>query len=210
MLNIIKKATIVCLFVVFVGLTLSQVSAYMGYDNVQLVGNGKLLRDFTDKDYQTYYKEVSKKKMMGWRYHYVNTNHRIKFVGETVKDVYNDGKSPVKIGEVRTRKEARSIEITVSGSLSIKSSKNTPFFGDGLSSALKIDTKYKSMVEQTEKVETNLQADPGTHLIIYYQAEGTVSNGVAAQYIAWARVKQGGFEYFRIHSYYPRIEIRRI
>ena len=87
-----KKLVLItlCLLMPFLLAFEAQASHYLGYERIEM-SSGKLLADFTDKEYKTYYKKVKKLKFDGWRVYIVNDNTKASFISETLFSYYNDG-----------------------------------------------------------------------------------------------------------------------
>ena len=91
-----KKILVLSILVLLLTFT-TKVSASENYDTFQEIeiSSGKLLEDYTEEEYNTYYKSVDKRKFWGWRTNTVNKNVKAKFVSETVFSYYNNGLTPI-------------------------------------------------------------------------------------------------------------------
>lgn len=188
----------------------TQVYAYKHFEKIDVVGHGKLLKDFTKNDYEDYYKEVSKRRFLGWRVHIVNNEMKVKYVSETLFSYYNDGKSAIEYIYQSDKKTVIQTDLSVTGNLSIKTNKNNAVFGDGLSASIKTEAKHSVKNETVEKIDLKIKVEPGTQLNLYLYGEGIVRNGVAQKYVFWFRNIKGGFETFDVTTHYQRLEISPI
>jgi len=184
-------------------------SSYHSYESITM-NEGKLLQDFSKEDYKSYYKEVSKRKFFGWSIHKVNSNSKVTYVKETLFSYYNDGYTPIEYTFKMDRKQTTKISLSASGSIGLKNQTDTKGFKNNLDTSLKLTAEYTQTTEDKESYELEFKVDPGTQVDLFIYGEGKITNGVAARYLCWIRLDQGGFEIFLVTTQYQRLEKKRI
>ncbi|MCR3905893.1 MAG: hypothetical protein NUK62_02525 [Tenericutes bacterium] len=182
---------------------------YQSYEHIT-VANGKLLEDFSSKEYKSYYKHVDKRKFSGWKIYKVNNNAKATYVTETLFSYYNDGYTPIDYKYKLDRKVSTKLGISASGTIGIKNQKGAAAFKNNLDASLKLSADYTATSEDKESYEVSLKVDPGTQVDLYIYGEAKVTNGVACRYFFWIRAERGGFELFLITTQYQRLEKKRI
>lgn len=202
------------LFALFLCLLLTQKityaqTHYQSYESMT-VYEGKLLEDFTDKDYKTYYKNVSRRKFMGWRVHHMHKNIKVSYVSDTLFSYYNDGTTAIDYTYKLDRKLNQKFNISATGSIGIKLQKSEKTFKNNLDGSLKLSADYYLHSEEKESFEVKLKVDPQTQVDLYIYGEGKITNGVAARYFFWMRAERGGYEVFLITTQYHRLEKKPI
>ena len=206
------KKIIFCLLIfscaLLFGISISGES-YQGYEKIEMT-SGKLLADFSDKDYTTYYKKVHKLKLSDWSVYVVNKDVKASFISETLFSYYNDGYTPIEYEYQLERKRSSKIGLSATGSIGLKSSSSVPKFKNNLESAIKLSSEYTQSDEEKETYFLKFLVDPGTQVDLYLYGEGKVTNGVAARYSLFIRVDKGGFEVFVVTTEYQRLEKKKI
>lgn len=206
------KKIIFCLLIfscaLLFGISVSGES-YQGYEKIEMT-SGKLLADFSEKDYTTYYKKVHKLKLSGWSVYVVNKDVKASFISETLFSYYNDGYTPIEYEYQLERKRSSKIGLSATGSIGLKSSSSVPKFKNNLESAIKLSSEYTQSDEEKETYFLKFLVDPGTQVDLYLYGEGKVTNGVAARYSLFIRVDKGGFEVFVVTTEYQRLEKKKI
>jgi hypothetical protein len=182
---------------------------YQNFESIE-VTNGKLLEDYTDKEYKTYYKFVDVRKFMGWQTYKVTNNMKISYVSETLFSYYNDGYTAIDYKYQLSRKKTSKLGLSATGTIGIKVQKDEKGFKNNLDSSLKLSADYQVSDEDKESYDITLKVDPGTQVDLYVYGEGKITNGVAARYIFWMRSERGGFEIFVVTTEYQRLEKKKI
>lgn len=203
-----KKLLILCVFL-FIFSFCIHVDAkenYKMFEDIE-IQNGKMLADYTDSDYEEYYKKVTKRKFFGWRINIVNKKTRAKFISETVFSYYNNGTRPITYKYELSESTVEKVSISATGSIGTKVSGEIKMFKFGLDSETKINADYSSTTTKEEATKLEIIIDPKTVANLRMVGEGQVTNGVAAYYIFWITVQKGGFEYFVVTTLYPRLEV---
>lgn len=184
-------------------------STYHHFETIEVL-DGKLLEDFSDSDYKTYYKEVNQRKFMGWRIYKAHTNEKVTFTSETLFSYYNDGYTPIDYSYKLSRTETSKFAVSATGSIGLTSGKDGQGFKNNLTGNLKLSVDYQEAKEDTETIDIKLKVDPGTQVDLYIYGEGKITNGVAARYVFFIRADRGGFEVFIVTTQYQRLEKRKI
>jgi len=184
-------------------------SDYLSYESLE-VSKGKLLSEFSDKEYKDYYKKVDGRKFMGWQTHKVHNAVKATYVTETLFSYYNDGFTPIDYKYKLDRKVSSKLALSASGTIGIKSAKDGKGFKNNLDGSLKLSADYTVNKEDKETFDVSLKVDPGTQVDLYIYGEGKITNGVAARYVFWIRSERGGFEIFVVTTQYQRLEKKRI
>lgn len=206
------KRIVFCLICLIMTCLLTQTveaSNYQGYERVEMT-SGKLLVDFTEKEYTSYYKKVHKLIFNGWSVYVVNDYIKATFVSETLFSYYNDGYTPIEYKYELDRKKTSKIGLSATGSIGLKMSKDIPKFKNNLESAIKLTSEYTATNEEKESYTLKFSVDAGTQVDLYMYGEGRVTNGVAARYSLFIRVEKGGFEVFLVTTEYQRLEKKKI
>ncbi len=184
-------------------------TAYHSFESLELT-DGKLLKDYTNDEYKEYYKEVKKRKFSGWRVHKVYQDIKVTYVTETLFSYYNDGYTAIDYSFKLDTEKTTKISLSASGSIGLKTSKTSKGFKNDLDSSLKLSSEYTNVTESSESYEIKFKVDPGTQVDLYIYGEGKITNGVAARYLFWIRLDQGGFEVFLVTTQYQRLEKKQI
>lgn len=203
-----KKILIISIFL-FLLVVSNKVMAsedYKTFQEIEISG-GKMLADYTEKEYKKYYKSVDKRKFWGWRLNTINKNKKAKFISETVFSYYNNGNTPITYKYELSKSKVNKFSISSTGSIGYKMDGSTSKFKHNLDAEVKINVSNE--VTTTTKEENNLEIiiDPKTVANLKIVGEATVTNGVAAYYVFWIRISRGGFEYFVVTTQYPRLEV---
>lgn len=196
----------------FVSTTTKASSLDYKYFSEIYMTKGKLLCNYTQKNYDEYYGSVKKKKMFGWRTFIVNDASDASFVSEKLCSFSNRGTTPIKYSLDTVAEEITKTSISSSGSIkyafnSVSANKQ---FKNGLDVETKMEYTYNKTISFKESESTNIVVDPGTMCNIYITGNAKVTNGVAARYFFWIRKDLGGFEYFTITDIYPQVEIVKL
>lgn len=203
-----KKLFILSVFI-FMLVFCQEVKASETYDTFQEVeiSNGKMLKDYTDKEYKSYYKKVDKRKFWGWRTKVVHKDIKAKFVSETVFSYYNHGSTPITYKYQLNESKVNKYSISASGSIGYEMNGSGKKFKHKLDNELKINYTSNTTTSKEEETELEIVIDPYTVANLKIVGEGKITNGVAAYYIFWVRNQKGGFEYFVVTTQYPRLEV---
>ena len=203
-----KKILLISIFLFLLSIT-KNVSASENYDTFQEIeiSSGKFLEDYTDSEYQMYYKKVEQRKFWGWRTYTANKNIKVKFISETVFSYYNNGKTPITYKYELNKSVVNKYSISATGNLKYTMNGSTAKFKYNLDSEIKINVTSETTTNTNEEKMLSIIIDPKTVANLRIVGEARVTNGVAAYYIFWIRTQMGGFEYFVVTTQYPRLEV---
>lgn len=195
------------LLIIILGMigTLTIEASYPNFESLTII-DGERLEDFSSSDYKTYYKKVTKRKMFGWRIHYVHDRIHITYIKETLFSYYNDGYSAITYDYQMDYNSSSSFEIQATGTIAYTTKDDGRSFKNKLDASLKISSDYKTSSSTKESVDIHIEVDPGTQVDLYIYGEGYITNGVAARYFFWFRRNLGGFEWFEKTTEYQRLE----
>ncbi len=206
----LKRLAVVLFLVLCVGIISKQTFAYNDMEDLTIVGDGKMLENFTILEYNKYYEIVGRNQFWGWHVHTVNKNMKVKYISETLFSYYNNGKSAIHYQYKTTKKIINTYDLKVTGGLKIQTDKKNKIFGDGLNASITVDSHWKSSEEVNESFDIKVDIEPKTQLTLYLYGEGKVTNGVAKNFIFWFEIARGGFEVFYVTTHYQRLEITPI
>lgn len=184
-------------------------AGYQGFEHIEM-SEGKMLIDYTQKDYDRYYKNVHKLKLQGWSVYVVHQHVKATFVSETLFSYYNDGYTAIEYDYKLERKKSSKLGLSATGSIAIKVNQTIPKFKNNLESSLKLSADYQLNHDEKENHHLKFLVDPGTQVNLYLYGEGRVTNGVAARYSLFIRVEKGGFEVFVVTTEYQRLEKKKL
>ena len=203
-----KKLLILSIFLFLVTFTpkVEAKKSYNTFQEIEVYG-GKMLKNFTDSDYQKYYKNISKRKLRGWRIHLVNDGIKAKFVSETIFSYYNNGLTPITYKYKISESKVDKCSVSSTGSIKQESSGEENKIKYKLEEQLKLDFSISSTVSKEESTTLDIVIDPKTVANLRIVGEGKIINGVAAYYFLFIKLAQGGFEYFIVTTQYPRLEV---
>ncbi len=206
-----KIVFLILVFTCLFGLTHISLGAtnYQSFESITMP-SGKLLADFSEEDYQTYYKSVDQRRLMGWNIYKVNSNVKVTYISETLFSYYNDGYTAIDYTYKLDRKVSSKLGLSATGTIGIKISADKKAFKNNLDSSLKLSADYTISTEDKESYEISLKVDPGTQVDLYVYGEGKITNGVASRYFFWIRADRGGYEVFVVTTQYQRLEKKRI
>lgn len=182
-----------------------------GFEEINLENpKAKMLHQYSKKELTSYYPQVSKRMMLGWRVHQITKSEKVTFKKTTLMSIRNSGTTPIIKDHSMKKEKSQKYAISASDGVEASASGTYSGFKLGLSKKLNIKADATISISQTESMNTKIQVDPGTQLDIYVMGSGRLSNGVASYYMFWLRMKTGGYEYLNITSIYYRMEKKKI
>lgn len=200
------KKLVIGLMLVFISslyIQESNASDYLTYQEIVFEQNGaKLLEDYSNSDYETYYDKIDKKKFWGWRTHSWFNNENVSFIKDTLFIIINEGDTPITHTLSIKSEEYSKKQFSVTGSLGVEGSGKDKGFKLGLEEKLKVSISTEVYKEIEEEFEIKIYIDPMTKLIVEVRGEGKVSNGVAKYYRFFKNVRKGGWEIFIVTTEY--------
>jgi hypothetical protein len=176
------------------------------FDNEEAV----LLKDYSEDDYKTYYKEIKKKKFIGWKINVVQSNEPVEFISETKLKIYNNGYSTIKHDiSLETREETK-YQLSATGGIKLSVKGDVKKFKGAVDADIKASISYSKLTSSKETYEFQIIVDPKTYVKIITRGTGEVNNGVGKYYFFWINTKNGGWETFTVQTEYYEIIKERI
>jgi hypothetical protein len=200
-----KKLVIVALCIFAMVLTKESVQAgdYEAYQDISFQFKSvKLLDNYADSDYKTYYKKMKKTRFWGWRTFIVFDQETAYFTKETLYIIENDGTTPITETFSFNSEKTVKKQYGSSGSIGLKGSGGKSGFKLGLEQQLKSSMNLTTTSSFQEKISIKVLVDPQTKLLVQIRGEGLITNGVAKYYRFYKNVKKGGFEIFVVTTEY--------
>mgnify|MGYP001548467382 FL=1 len=197
--------TLILMIIITSVMTITVVADYPNFESITII-DGHRLEAFTSDEYSIYYKEVKRRKMFGWRIHYVHDRIDITYIKETLFSFYNDGYTAIEYDYQMEYESSSTFQIQATGTIAYTTKDDGRSFKNKLDASLKISTDYKTSTSKKESVDIHIKVDPGTQVDLYIYGEGYITNGVAARYFFWFRRNLGGFEWFEKTTEYQRLE----
>ena len=200
------------LFIILIFLTF----AYLDYDSYAdttdyktfseiIMASGKLLANYTDKEYEEYYSHL-KPTFLSVVVYVENDNVDASYISNTLWSVTNNSNTDVTYNVKIETESTNKTTFSSSGSLSAGASGSAKGVKGDISAKCGIDasTVNTKSVKQTETM--NLVVEAGSSAIVYLTGNLSITNGVAASYIFFIEVAKGGFEFTILKNQYARVE----
>jgi len=169
-----------------------------------------LLKNYSEDDYKTYYKEIKKKKFIGWKINVVQANEPVEFISETKLKIYNNGFSTIKHDiSLETREETK-YQLSATGGIKLQVKGDVKKFKGAVDADIKASVSYSKLTSSKETYEFQIIVDPKTYVKIITRGTGEVNNGVGKYYFFWINTKSGGWETFTVQTEYYEIIKERI
>lgn len=178
---------------------------YLSYKEFNM-SSGELICNWSQEEYDSYLKKVSKKKFSGWNTYEVSSRVPVDFVIRTINSFYNQSYTGIDYSFDLVESETTKTSISVRGSLSTKISGKIKKFSTGLNAELKIDSEWQTIKEIKKSEKIKLTVDPKTKMQMIVRGSGRLTNGVAKEYCFWIECSSGAYEYFVISDVYTYIE----
>lgn len=209
-----KKIFIIAVFIaLFTSFATLSVKAeeYQNYQEIIFDDDdASLLKDFSDDQYDSYLKQITKKKFIGWRIEVVTEDAEVEFVSETKLKIYNNGFSTIRHNITLETEEETKFQLSASGGIKVSVDGDIKKFKGSVDADIKASVSYSSVKTSTEKYEFEIIVDPQTYVKIITRGKGIVNNGVGKYYLFWINTKDGGWETFTLTTEYYEILKERI
>ena len=208
-----KRFVFILFFVSLVSLGVSLVRSedYKNYQEIVFDSDEAfLLKDFSEANYKDYYKDLSKKKFIGWKINVVHANENVEFVSETKLKISNNGYSSIKHNISLETKEETNYQISATGGIKLEVKGDVKKFKGKVDADIKASISYSKLTTNKEKYEFEIIVDPKTYVKIITRGTGEVNNGVGKYYFFWINTKSGGWETFTVKTEYYEIVKERI
>ncbi len=181
-------------------------SEYLTYQSIEVEGEGKLLSDYTPREYQELHDALSRRKFWGWRTLTHVEDAPVRFQKETLYEIVNEGETAIQQNFSFIMKEQRTTQVSASGNIGLSMKGDVRGFQSGLDSHVKPSVTHTRDSSIEETVDIRIMVDPGTSLHIGVYGEGYVSSGVGRQYRFFRNVRSGGWEVFTLTTEYYSID----
>lgn len=176
-----------------------------------MMNEGKVLANYTDEEMTKLLEKVHKRKFMGVSIYEENKNVEASYISNTLYSVENSGEENIVYDIVVDVETSNKVSFNASGSLNASAS-------GGKSGGVKGEIGAKCGIEFTETTTTSrkekqtmkLTVEGGSRAIVYLTGNLSITNGVAAYYVAFIRVSEGGFEIVTLKNQYARVEKSKI
>ncbi|HPE00116.1 MAG TPA: CIA30 family protein [Bacillota bacterium] len=169
-----------------------------------------MLKDYSEDDYEDYYKDIKKKKFIGWKINVVHANENVEFVSETKLKISNNGYSSIKHNISLETKEETNYQISASGGIKLEVKGDIKKFKGKVDADIKASISYSKLTTNKEKYEFEIIVDPKTYVKILTRGTGEINNGVGKYFFFWINTKSGGWETFTVKTEYYEIVKDRI
>lgn len=169
-----------------------------------------MLKDFTEDNYEDYYKDIKKKKFIGWKINVVHANENVEFVSETKLKISNNGYSSIKHNISLETKEETNYQISASGGIKLELKGDVKKFKGKVDADIKASISYSKLTTNKEKYDFEIIVDPKTYVKILTKGTGEINNGVGKYFFLWINTKSGGWETFTVKTEYYEIVKERI
>lgn len=183
--------------------------SYETYNEIIMV-DGKLLKYFTDAEYQEYYSKVKKRMFWGINVYTVNKNVETTYISSTLYNVENKGDTDVTYELDVVVDVSNKTTWSVSGNLSGSAKGSIKSFKTDLAAKAGIDYSNTKTESRKETQKLKVTVEKQSRAIVYLMGSARVTNGVCAAYICFINVASCGFEYFTLVNQYPRMEKRKL
>ena len=204
------------LFIILIFLTF----AYLDYDSYAdttdyktfseiIMASGKLLANYTDKEYEEYYSHL-KPTFLSVVVYVENDNVDASYISNTLWSVTNNSNTDVTYNVKIETESTNKTTFSSSGSLNLGGSQTKGGTKAEIGAKCGMDASRicQESVKQTETM--SLVVEAGSSAIVYLTGNLTISNGVAASYVFFIEIAKGGFEIATLKNQYARVEKARI
>jgi len=169
-----------------------------------------LLKNYSSDVYKDGYKQINKKKFIGWRIEVVHSNEPVEFISETKLKIYNNGFSTIKHDISLETKEETKYQISASGGIKLNVKGDVKKFKGTVDADIKASISYSKVTTTKESYDFQIIVDPKTYVKIVTRGTGEVSNGVGQNYFFWIKTQSGGWEIFTVQTEYYEIIKERL
>ena len=172
-----------------------------------MMPEGKLLSNFTNEELKEMYKHVEKTTGWGVNVYKENSNVDASYISNTLYSVENKGATEVKYKIEVEVETSNKVSFNASGSLNGSASGTTKGGVKGeIGAKCGVEVSNTTTKSRIEKQKLEIIVEPNSRAIIYLTGSLSVTNGVAAYYVAFIQVCKGGFEIVTLKNQYARVE----
>lgn len=207
-----KKNVFIILFIVliFMGIKVNAADeSYQTYNEITMV-SGKLLRNFTDDEYEEYISKVKKFTFWGVNVYVVNKNVETTYISQTLYSVDNQGETDISYELDIVVETTMKTTLNVSGDLSGTAKGAIQSFKVDIAAKAGIDYSTTTTESKKETQKIKLTVEKNSRAIVYLMGNARITNGVIGCYISFINIANCGFEYFTLINQYPRMEKRKL
>ncbi len=174
-----------------------------------IMANGKLLANFTDKEFEEYFSHLNKQ-FFGISVYIENDNVDATYISNTLWSVTNTSSTDVTYNVKVETETTNKTTFSANSSASAGASGNINGIKGEISSKCGVDysSQTTKSVKQTETM--SLVVEAGSSAIVYLTGNLSITNGVASSYIFFIEVVKGGFEFTILKNQYARVEKARV
>lgn len=182
-------------------------TGYVNFKEIEFLEDGELLVNISQAKLKEAFKSLGRRKLWGWKTHYMNLLKDVTFVGEEIFSRSNRTSNPYDFDYQLKEVEYDERTFGATGTISAKTKGKIKKFDLNLDAAIKTEIGTKSSVTKTEELKLKVQVMPNTKLTLRTAGEAKVSNGVGIYYIMGIIFKKGAWETVDIETiHYELIE----
>lgn len=188
---------------------LAEDDSYLTYNEIMMV-SGKLLANFTEEEYEQYYKNIAGNRFWGVNAYVVHQNVAASYISSTLYSVENRGNSDITYELDIVVETANKTTWNVSGSLGGSAKGTIKSFKTELSAKVGVEYNQTTTASRKETQKMKIIIEKQSRAIVYLMGTARITNGVCSCYKFWIGLGKGGFEYFTLVNQYPRMEKRAL
>lgn len=182
-------------------------TGYSQFKEIEFVEDGELIINMSSSRLEDNYKKLGKRKLWGWKIHYMNLLEDANFIGEEIFSRSNRTSKPYDFDYQLKEVEYAERTYGASGSITAKTKGKISKFDLNLDTVIKGEIGSKNSVTKTEETKIKVQVMPNTKLTLRTAGDAKVSNGVSCYYVLGIIYKKGAWETIDIETiYYELIE----
>lgn len=210
-----KKLTLLLLGeLILAGLSLALVlnaasEEYMTFSEI-MMNDGKLLSNYTKEETEELLTHVRKNRFAGVNVYKENDTVDASYISNTLYSVENTGSTDVTYDIVVDVETVNKVSFSASGSLNASASGSKSGVKAEIGKKCGIEVSKTTTTSRKEKQTMKFAVEGGSRAIVYLTGNLSVTNGVAAYYICFIRVAEGGFEIVTLKNQYARVEKAKI
>lgn len=182
---------------------------YMSFSEI-MMNDGKLLSNYTKEEMEELLSCVHKSKFAGVTVYKENDTVDASYISNTLYSVENSGSTDVTYDIVVDVETVNKVSFSASGSLNASASGSKSGVKAEIGKKCGIEVSKTTTTSRKEKQTMKLVVEGGSRAIVYLTGNLSVTNGVAAYYICFIRVAEGGFEIVTLKNQYARVEKAKI
>lgn len=206
-----KRLILLLFFVVFIFFPMFSLEAkevnteYWSYPEI-IMSSGKLLKNFTEKEYEELYNQIDGVHFLEIIIKQANVNVKASYISDVLLSYENRGKTNVELNKTVSIETNQKMSFSTSGNLSVGGAGTLKKVK--LEASAKASISYSSSSEESikEKRDMKIIVEPNSKMIMYLTGDLTISNGVVKIYEFFFNIYSGGYECATINTQYVRLE----